>query len=241
MQAEAVKDNTQPQGAWAFDAEVTQAFDDMLRRSIPQYDVMRQAVFDLGCKYIQRASDIVDLGCSRGEAFAPFIDKFGVSNRYVGIEVSESMLEAARERFSGLIKTGYVDIRNFDLRTGYPSVSASLTLCILTLQFTPIEYRQRILRDIWKTTKPGGALILVEKVLGGDAELDARMVELYYKLKGENGYSIDSIDRKRHSLEGVLVPVTAAWNEDLLKQAGFAHVDCFWRWMNFAGWVAVKD
>ncbi len=234
-------DTTQPEGKWTFDAAVTDAFDDMLRRSIPQYEVMRKAVFDLGCRFVQRSSDIVDLGCSRGEAFAPFIDKFGVSNRYVGIEVSEPMLEAARERFAGFIKTGYVDIRKFDLREGYPPVSASLTLCVLTLQFTPIEYRQRILRDIYKSTKQGGALILVEKVLGGDAETDAKMTELYYKLKGENGYSIDSIERKRHSLEGVLVPVTAAWNEDLLKQAGFVHVDCFWRWMNFAGWVAVKE
>lgn len=234
-------DNTQPKGQWEFDAEVTQAFDDMLRRSIPQYEVMRTAVFNLGCKYIQRSTDIVDLGCSRGEAFAPFIDKFGVSNRYIGIEVSEAMLTAARERFAGFIKTGYVDIRNFDLRTGYPPVRASLTLSVLTLQFTPIEYRQRILRDIFKSTTNGGALILVEKVLGGDAELDAQMVDLYYQLKGENGYTQDSIDRKRHSLEGVLVPVTAAWNEELLRQAGFQHVDCFWRWMNFAGWVAVKD
>jgi tRNA (cmo5U34)-methyltransferase len=42
------------------------------------------------------------------------------------------------------------------------------------------------------------------------------------------------------SLEGVLVPVTARWNEELLHQEGFASVDCFWRHLNFAGWVAVK-
>ena len=53
-------------------------------------------------------------------------------------------------------------------------------------------------------------------------------------------YSQDEIDAKRHSLEGVLVPVTARWNEDLLSTAGFDHVDCFWRWMNFAGWIAVR-
>jgi len=38
----------------------------------------------------------------------------------------------------------------------------------------------------------------------------------------------------------VLVPVTAEWNEGLLRQTGFQQVDCFWRWMNFAGWVGVK-
>ena len=53
-------------------------------------------------------------------------------------------------------------------------------------------------------------------------------------------YTQEEIDRKRLSLEGVLVPVTAAWNEDMLRREGFRNVDCFWRWMNFAAWVAVK-
>jgi tRNA (cmo5U34)-methyltransferase len=66
------------------------------------------------------------------------------------------------------------------------------------------------------------------------------MVDLYYKMKSDNGYSQEQIERKRLSLEGVLVPVTAKWNEELLKQAGFKYIDCFWRWMNFAGWIAIK-
>jgi tRNA (cmo5U34)-methyltransferase len=59
-------------------------------------------------------------------------------------------------------------------------------------------------------------------------------------MKRRRGYTNEQIDRKRLSLEGVLVPVTARWNEDLLRAAGFGEVDCFWRWMNFAGWVAVR-
>jgi len=82
--------------------------------------------------------------------------------------------------------------------------------------------------------------VLVEKVLGASAELDEAFVELFLTMKERNGYSPGEIDRKRLSLEGVLVPVTARWNEDLLHQEGFASVDCFWRHLNFAGWVAVK-
>jgi tRNA (cmo5U34)-methyltransferase len=46
---------------------------------------------------------------------------------------------------------------------------------------------------------------------------------------------------KRESLEGKLVPVTAAWNEDLIASAGWKRVERFWQWMNFAGWLAFKD
>lgn len=229
-----------PSGKWEFDDGVTAVFDDMLARSIPQYEVMRQACFDMGQKYQQRATAILDLGCSRGEALARFVDRFGVQNYYVGIDVSEPMLDAARERYRGMIDAKVVDIKSLDLRDEYPEVRASITLCVLTLQFTPIEYRLKILKNIYDHTEEGGVLILVEKVLGASAGIDANMVDIYYDLKLANGYTEDQIQRKRLSLEGVLVPMTAGWNEQMLKMTGFREVDCFWRWMNFAGWAAVK-
>jgi tRNA (cmo5U34)-methyltransferase len=233
-------DTVIPGKKWQFDDDVTAVFDDMLSRSIPQYEVMRQTCYDLALRYAQRKTDIVDLGCSRGEAIARLVDKRGVQNRFVGIDVSQPMLEAARQRFQGLINCNVVDIRHCDLRKDYPPVQASVTLCILSLQFTPIEYRQRIVKSIYDSTLPGGVLILVEKVLGSSAKIDMDMVDLYYQLKADNGYSQEQIERKRLSLEGVLVPVTAKWNEELLHTAGFREIDCFWRWMNFAGWIAVK-
>jgi tRNA (cmo5U34)-methyltransferase len=241
------RDEVMPEGSWEFDAEVAESFDDMLERSIPQYDVMRRAVFEVGSRHQRNGTDIVDLGCSRGGAVDPFLDRFGAMNRYYLCDVSEPMLEAARERYKGFLvgpqtgTEGIMRIKNFDLRTGYPPVHACVTLLVLTLQFTPIEHRQRILRDAFLHCMDGGCLVLVEKVLGATAEMDAMMVDLYLDRKREAGYTEDQIQRKKLSLEGVLVPVTAAWNEELLRMAGFRQVDCFWRWMNFAAWVAVKE
>ena len=240
MQAQAVIDKTQPEGRWSFDESVTACFDNMLARSIPQYDVMREATFELGKRFVQPETAIVDLGCSRGEALAPFVREFGVGNRYIGVEISAPMAAACRERFATLIASGLVDIRETDLRTGYPNAQASLTLSVLTAQFVPIEHRQRVLAAVYRNTVAGGAFLIVEKVLGSTAAIDEQMVGRYYDLKARNGYSREDIDRKRLSLEGVLVPITAAWNEDLLRGAGFDEVDCYWRWMNFAAWVAVK-
>jgi len=151
------------------------------------------------------------------------------------------MLDALNERFKYYIDAGVVAIKNLDLRETYPRVTASVTLSVLTLQFVPIEHRQKVVRNVYKSTLPGGAFILVEKVLGNTAEIDEMMVKQYYQMKRNNGYSQDQIERKRLSLEGVLVPVTAHWNEEVLSMAGFRQVDCFWRWMNFAAWVAVRE
>ena len=234
------RDHVLPEGKWQFDAEVTDVFDEMLRRSIPQYDVMRKAVFEIATCFAKEKTAIVDLGCSRGDALDPLISKYGAYNRFVGVEVSQPMLDAARKRFQGYIDCGVVSIREMDLRHQFPPERASVILSVLTLQFTPIEYRLKIVREAFNSLIPGGALILVEKVLGASADLDAMLVDLYYGMKRDNGYSQEEIDRKRMSLEGVLVPVTAAWNEQLLHQCGFSEVDCFWRYLNFAGWVAVK-
>lgn len=235
------EDHTVPGEKWKFDKDVTDVFDNMLERSIPQYDVMRNSCYDLAVKFAQRDTNIVDLGCSRGEAMKRLIDHFGINNRFVGVEVSQPMLEAVRQRFDGLIRAGVVEILDMDLRTHYPPVLASVTLCVLTLQFTPIEYRLQILDNIYKHTASGGALILVEKVLGGTSSINDAMVENYWRMKMQNGYTADEVERKRLSLEGVLVPLTARMNEEQLHIAGFREVDTFWRWMNFAAWIAVKS
>ena len=236
------KDTIVPTSTWEFNEEVTAVFDDMLARSIPQYDVMRKAVFDLCCRYIEPHTAVIDMGSSRGGAVADLIEKYPLRNLYYLTEISEPMLLALKERFHHYIENvRSVIVIRCDLRRELPVTDAKLALSILTLQFTPIEYRQQIIRRVYKTLLPGGAFILVEKILGDTADIDDTMVKIYYDMKRENGYTDEQIERKRLSLEGVLVPVTARWNEELLRSAGFTQVDCFWRWMNFAGWLAVKD
>ncbi len=230
-------DNHVPGKKWAFDKSVARVFDDMLQRSIPQYDVMRQTVKDIAMSFMKNETAIIDIGCSKGDAIAGLSHMFPKMNFY-GLDVSEAMLAEAEYRFE---KQENVVISYGDLKQGIPVVQkASVVLSVLTVQFTPIEYRMQIIQDIYDQLNYGGCLILVEKVLGESAGIDVLFRERYHSLKGKNGYSKDDIDRKRLSLEGVLVPITAKWNEQMMKSAGFNQVDCFWRWMNFAGWVAVK-
>ena len=149
------------------------------------------------------------------------------------------MRNAAQDRFKNLDGID-IQIVDMDLRVSFPTVDASIILSVLTIQFIPIEYRQQILALAYENLRPGGAIVLVEKILGSNAHLNSTFVDLYYGMKGRNGYTEEQINTKRKSLEGVLVPVTAAWNEQLLKDAGFVHVECFWRNLNFAGWIGVK-
>lgn len=231
------------EGRWEFNEEVAAKFDDMLQRSIPNYEDMRRMVTRAACNLVESLTisgppSVVDLGASRGAALAPIIDQMGHGARYLAYDVSEPMLAACQERFRDC---GYlVGVNKHDLREGIPREArgAAVMLSVLTMQFIPIEYRQRVLQQVAYSLRPGGALILVEKVLGATAELDSLEVDLYYDVKRGHGYSEEAITRKKMSLEGVLVPLTARMNEDLILAAGFSGVDCVWAWSNFRAWVA---
>lgn len=236
-----MQDQVMPDGKWEFNQEVTDCFSEMLERSIPAYADMRELVKRIGKRFVKRKTSIVDLGCSTGEAILPFISAFGCQNTYKLYDVSEPMLNACKERFKEWIDEGFLSVESFDIRNGLPEhLYTSLVLSVLTLQFTPIEYRQKIIQSIYNSLESGGALILVEKVLGSNYAIDSMMIDEYYKIKAENAYTQEQISAKRKSLEGVLVPITASWNEQMLKEAGFKSVDCFWRYLNFAGWIAIK-
>lgn len=237
-----------PSEHWEFDVNVTDCFEDMLMRSIPEYHVMRRLVFDLGCLFVHPGQTILDLGCSRGDALEPFIRKYGAFCEYHGVEISPPMLAACHERFQsytvsdayGISQAPHIRIEGLDLRTHYPDIRTHLTLSILTLMFLPMERRLDVMHQVYEHLEPGGVLILVEKILGATATLNGAMVDLYHGMKRQHGYTQEAVERKRMALEGVLVPLSAAWNEDMLRLSGFVHIDCFWRWMNFAGWIAIK-
>lgn len=230
-------DTVLPDGRWEFDEEVTDVFGNMLERSIPQYATMRNLVREVALR-VTPVDHVVDLGCSRGDALAAFAQYPG--QLLIGLEVSDPMLAVAAERFSG---DDRFRILRHDLRTGLPREAngASLILSVLTLMFVPIEHRAQVVEDVYAALRPGGAFVLVEKILGATAPLDAVLVSAYLDGKRTAGYSEDQILRKKLALEGVLVPVRASWNEEMLRSAGFRTYECFWRCLNFAGWVALKD
>ena len=235
------KDNVIPTSKWSFSDDVTKCFGDMLSRSIPSYDTMRSLTYMLGFSFVTQGKDIIDIGCSTGLGVDAFIKHFGCCNRYILIDESESMSNSCKEKYKSWIESGIVRVDHSNIcQDGIPHSKACLILSILTLQFTPIEYRQHLLKQIYERLDAGGAFIFVEKILGSSAETNALLVDNYYAIKEKNGYTKEMIDAKRKSLERVLVPVTYEANESFLKNAGFSRVECFWRCLNFCGWIAVK-
>ena len=231
-----MRDNTNPTGAWEFNGEVAACFANMLERSIPDYRSMRALVYNAGERFVKPDTLIVDVGCSTGLAVEPFVTKHRDENDFLLIDNAPAMAAACRERFKDERR---VSVQEGNLWSFLPlQKEASLVLSVLSMQFMPTSYRPAMLRMIYDGLVEGGALIFVEKILSEN--MDDLMVELYYEMKRENGYTEEQITAKRRSLENVLSPLKAGWNVDLLRTAGFRKVDMFWRCLNFCGWIAVK-
>lgn len=225
---------------WQFNEDVTNVFSDMLSRSIPGYESMRELVYRIAKNYAKEGTNILDIGCSSGLSSEKLIEAIGSGCNFVLTDVSKPMLEQCRIKYSDAIEQGYVTIKNNDLRKNLPVKGCSVIISCLTIQFTPIEYRQYILENIYNSLEPGGAFIFVEKVLGNTNEIDKVLVKEYYDLKKDNRYTEEQIAKKRESLEGVLVPLTSDMNESMLRSCGFRKVDVFWRYLNFSAIIAIK-
>lgn len=239
-----IQDNVQPDNKWKFDQEVTDVFDNMLERSIPLYNTMRQLVCNIGTQVIKdfnllSTKTIIDIGSSKGRALESVYRKNKDCN-FIGIEISKPMYNYCLEEYKDIKN---ITFYNEDLREFYPKQSRPdnvLTLSILTLCFVPIEYRTYVLNNIYTSLSKGGAFIVVEKCLSNTYKIESYLNNVYYNMKKEHNYTNEQIKAKRKSLEGVLVPLTTKFNEDLFKSVGFSKIEMFWKYLNFTGWILIK-
>lgn len=232
-----IKDELNFNGAWVFDEKVTGVFTDMISRSIPGYQRMRENCFNIGKHFVKAETGIVELGCSNGLSIKPFVEHFDDNNLFYLYDNSEPMIKEAKELFKNnpSVKIECADIQNINF-----SNNISLAMSIFTLQFVPIEYRDKIIQKIYNSLNPGGAFVYAEKVLCNDVKTEELFETEYYAMKANNGYSTEQIMSKKKSLENRLVPLKLDWHYNMLKDSGFKSIDVFWKDLMFTGIVAIK-
>ncbi len=227
-------------GTFEFNEPVVRVFDDMLERSVPFYKECQQMVSDLARHFAQKDSAVYDLGCSTGTLLRLLVKgtPANLKIRFVGLDNSEAMLKKARGKLKGHLKR--CELVAADLESDFELADASVVIMNYTLQFIPPKRRAAMLKKIYQGLRPGGGLILIEKVQGESDGLNDLFVERYHAYKHSQGYSKLEIAKKREALEKVLIPLKPGKNRDLLAGAGFRQVDIFFKWFNFAGFLAVK-
>jgi len=223
-----------------FDAAVARVFPDMINRSVPGYATVIGVTGVIAAHYAQAHSLLYDLGCSLGATTLSVRHRTTTSGcQLIAVDNSEAMLQRCRQHIQAdsallpvqLICADILDVRPRD---------ASVVILNFTLQFVPPAHRARLLSGIYDHLRPGGVLILSEKIAFPQTEIQELIDRLHVEFKKANGYSEMEISQKRSALEKVLIPETQALHIERLHAAGFSRILPWFQCLNFSSLIAFK-
>lgn len=225
---------------FAFDETVAKVFPDMIRRSVPGYETIIALTGLLAEQYAQPESYCYDLGCSLGAATLAMRSRIRQPRcRIIAVDNAKAMTnrcqQHVREAGEGVeVEVVCADIQDITIE------NASVVVLNFTLQFVEPSARRALLEKIHAGLRPGGALVLSEKIAFADESEQQRMDALHVAFKKANGYSDLEISQKRTALENILIPDTLEQHQQRLQAVGFASIDSWFRCINFVSLLAVK-
>ncbi|NBE53289.1 methyltransferase domain-containing protein [Streptomyces boluensis] len=104
---------------------------------------------------------VLDIGCGPGYLLSELRRDLGPTGRIYGIDISESMLELARERCATDSAPGAVD-----LRTGraeqLPFPDATFDVAVAVQVYEYVEDIERALDELFRVLRPGGRAVILD-------------------------------------------------------------------------------
>lgn len=236
MRDEVFNDNLVKQ--FEFDEKVVRVFDDMVTRSVPYYLQNQELIFNILSAILPKNAKVLDLGCSTANTLLVLSKRDDLE--LFGLDNSEEMLKRAKIKADDLgVKINFYNQNIEDILSLNESFDA--IICSYTLHFIRPLLRQDLLDKIYKKLNKNGVFILCEKLLYDNKVLQKNIIDIYENYKENQGYSRYEIAQKRAALENVLIPFTYDENVNILKNANFKQIDCFFRWANFCSFIAFKE
>lgn len=227
-----------------FNDAVARVFPDMLRRSIPGYEASLEAIGSLAARYVRAGTHCYDLGCSLGAASIAM--RQGIRNpdcRIFAIDNAPAMVGRCRRIVASDLELNSdgaeIEVIEGDIRE-MTFTNASMIVLNYTLQFLPVDQRDEMIERIYGGLNDGGVLVLSEKVVDPDPQMEALLVDLHHEHKRRNDYSAMEIARKRAALETVLLPETVSDHRDRLLGTGFSSASVWLRYFNFVSIIAIR-
>lgn len=207
-----------------FDFSTIKNFDNHIKNSISNYDILHNLVLQISEFFIKKNSIVYDIGCSTGKLVQELREKS--EGIIIGIEKDKNIIEAE-------------DILNADIRDVVLKENSSLILSIFTLQFIDVQYRENILQKIYNSLHTGGALIIAEKTYSENGLTQEIFTFSNYDYK-KNNFTPEEILQKEKDIRKIMKPLTEKENVKMFENVGFKKIDVFYKSLNFVGWVLVK-
>lgn len=199
---------------------VVHGFSEHVREQLPWYDLVTQAVAQIARHFIPNGGLVYDIGAANGNVGRALNGLLVERNAdLIAIEPSRAMCDAYQG--PGEIMCCSAEAYGYE--------PYDLGVAMLALMFVPPAHRRRLLLTLREKIKPGGALVVVERMLPphGYASIITSRLTLAAKLA--QGALPEEIIAKELSLSGVQRPLAE-------KDLGQGVVEWF-RYGDFAGYL----
>lgn len=165
-----------------------------------------------------RADRILDLGCGDGRMIAVLRERWP-NAAAIGLDLSPGLVETAKQRFDSVAE---VRIEMRDLMQPLPEDLGKLDLVVsaLAIHHLPDQRKRKLFAEVFDRLQPNGSFYNLDVVASPTAKLHAISQAAF----GFDERQQDPSDQPAR-LEDQL-----SW----LHEAGFDHVDCFWKWLELS-------
>lgn len=211
-------------------------YDRFIRTIIPGYDAMRAVQLALLDQVLPRRGRVLDLGGGTGALAAAVAGKFPE----VKVEIWDTdpaMLAVARERCAGFgERVSYVDRSFAEALPGCDAVVA----CIALHHVKDLAPKGKIYANIHRALRTGGVFANADATMSSDLRVRGAAHQAWTEFMIGQGISAQQTADyfAQWAKEDYYPPL--ATELELLRLAGFAEPECFWRTAPFTVFGGVK-
>ena len=234
---------TEAAGSSWKDAEVARKFLDERQRAIPLGGEQVDMLLRLARRFVPQAARVADLGCGDGFLARAVLFEFPAAHATL-IDHSEPMLRRAEEAMRPF--SGRFEVRRGDLSEPLPPQAFGpfdLIVSRYALHHLPTARKRFLYGEVFDLLVPGGLFLNVEHVASATPELEAVHDRAYIDhIAAVTGRDRGEVEREYHDRPDKadnildLVEAQVGW----LREIGFAHADCYMKWLELAVFGGVR-
>lgn len=207
--------------------EVSEEYDSQRRKLIPCFEDFYKTATALANVHNSRPA-ILDLGAGTGLCSYFLLKKYPDAQLTL-IDLSDKMLEVARKRFANHLSVQYItqDYLSYQYPEQYDIIISALSIHHLTGR-----QKEDLYKKSFQLLKPGGLFINADQVLG-QTEFLENLYQTDWRVKIKaSGLGSEEL---KAAYERIKLDTMSTSADQLtwLEQAGFADVDCVYKYFNF--------
>ena len=217
-------------------SQMAERYDERRKMLIPCFD----DYYGLSVSFLKKTRNdidkILDLGAGTGLLTKRLYDEYPNAN-YTLVDISDKMLEVARQRFSGLENFNYLIL---DYSTDLPHEKFDIIASALSFHHIENEDKLSLYSNIYKKIEDNGCLLNLDIFNASSEEMNERYNNYWYEFINASGIitleNKELWDKSRELDKENTIDET----KHLLTKVGFRNVECIYNYLKFGVIYAEK-